>query len=96
MDMAAILFNGRWPFEQNFNPLLTEGCIWNLKKIGPGVSKKKSFKRAYGRTDGRRTSVDRNSSPLGFGSGEVKKSIENFRSCSFDHLGILNLSAEYL
>ena len=50
MGMAAILINGPWPFEQIFNSSLTEGSIWSLKKIGPGVSEEKSFK---GVDDGR-------------------------------------------
>ena len=38
MGMVAILINEPWPFEQIFNPPLTQGSTWNLKKIGPGVS----------------------------------------------------------
>ena len=44
MDMAAILFNGVEPFEQIGNTLLTEGPIWNLVKIAPAVSEKKTLK----------------------------------------------------
>ena len=43
--------------EQIFNPLLTEGSTWTLKKIGPGVSEEKSFKCV----DGRRTANIQNS-----------------------------------
>ena len=53
MGMAAILINGTWPFEQIFSPTLTEGSKWNLKKTDPAVSEEKSFKGAYGWTDGR-------------------------------------------
>ena len=53
--MAAILINEPWPLEQMSNPLLTEGSMWTLKKIGLGVSEEKSFKGVYGRRtdDGR-------------------------------------------
>ena len=44
MGMAAILIYGLWPFEQIFNPPLTEGSTWSLKKICPGITEK-SFKR---------------------------------------------------
>ena len=55
MGMAAILINRPWPFVQIFNPPLTEGFTWSLKKIVPGVSEEKSFKGVDGwRTDGRR------------------------------------------
>ena len=50
MAVAAILINEPWPFEQIFNPLLTEGYMWNLKKIGSWVSEKKSVKAVIGRT----------------------------------------------
>ena len=55
MGKVAILLNGPWPIEQIFSPSLTEGSLWNLKKIGPGVSEEKSFKGVYGRwtDDGR-------------------------------------------
>ena len=56
MDMAAILINGLWPFVQIFNPLLTEGSTWSLKKIGLEVSEEKSFKGVDNRrwtTDGK-------------------------------------------
>ena len=48
MGMAAILIDGSWPFEQIFNPPLTEGSTWNLKKFGTGVSEEKSFKGVDG------------------------------------------------
>ena len=55
MGMAAILINGPGPFEQFFNAHLTEGSMWNLKKIGLAVSEKKSFNGVDGRsTDGGR------------------------------------------
>ena len=38
MGMLAILINGPWPFVQIFNPPLTQGSTWSLKKIGPGVT----------------------------------------------------------
>ena len=38
MGMAVILINGLRPFEQIFNPPLTEGSTWYLKKTGPGIS----------------------------------------------------------
>ena len=54
MGMVAILINGPWPSEQIFNPSLTEGSTWSLKKIGPGVTEEKSFKGLNGRmTDGK-------------------------------------------
>ena len=59
MGMEAILINGPWPFEQIFNPLLTEGSTWSLKKIGPGVSEEKLFEGVDGR---RLTASDHNSS----------------------------------
>ena len=40
MSMAANLFNGVEPFEQILNIPSTEGPIWNLVKIGRGVSEK--------------------------------------------------------
>ena len=58
MGMAAILINGPWLFEQNFNPPFTEGSTWSLKKIGPGVSEEKSFKNMDGLMDGRRPTDD--------------------------------------
>ena len=36
MGIAAILFNGAEPFEQNVNILLAEGPMWNLVKIVRG------------------------------------------------------------
>ena len=54
MGLAAILINLPWPFVQIFNPPLTEGSTWSLKKIGPGVSEEKSIKGVDGLwTDGR-------------------------------------------
>ena len=44
MGMVAILINKPWPFEQIFNPPLTEGSTWSLKKIGPKISEEKPFK----------------------------------------------------
>ena len=38
MGIAAILLNDAKPFEQIDNPLLTEGPMWNLVKIGQAVS----------------------------------------------------------
>ena len=55
MGMAAILINRLWPFEKIFNPSLTEGSRWNLKKIGPGDSEEKSFKGVYRRMTDRWT-----------------------------------------
>ena len=40
MGMAAILFNGKEPFDQIVNILLTEGPMWNLVKIVQEVSEK--------------------------------------------------------
>ena len=51
MGMAAILINRPWPFEQIFNPPLTEGPTWHLKKIGLVVSEEKYFKGVDGRKD---------------------------------------------
>ena len=51
MNKAAILINGPWPFEQIFNPPLTEGSTWSLKKTGPEVSEEKSFEGVDGGTD---------------------------------------------
>ena len=44
MGMAGILFNGAEPFEQIVNIPLTEGPMWNLKKMDQVVSEKKMFK----------------------------------------------------
>ena len=43
MGMEAILFNDAKSFEQIDTTLLTEGSVWNLVKIGPIVSEKKTF-----------------------------------------------------
>ena len=52
MGMAATLTNEPWPFEQIFIPSLTEGSMWNVKKIGPGVSGGRSkVLKDNGRTD---------------------------------------------
>ena len=77
MGMAAILINESWPFEQIFNPPLTDCSTWSLKKIGLGDSEKKSFKGVYRRkedrlTDRRQMASDHNSSSWAFGSGELK------------------------
>ena len=69
MGMVAILLNGPWQIEQIFNPSLTEGSLWNLKKIGLGVSEEKSFKGVYGP---RQTASDHKSSSWAFSSGELK------------------------
>ena len=54
MDMAAIFLFEPWPFVQIFNPPLTESSTCCLKKTGPRVSGKRSFKGVNGRrTDGR-------------------------------------------
>ena len=37
MGMAAVLFDGPEPFEQNGNTLLTEGPMWNRDKIAQAV-----------------------------------------------------------
>ena len=71
MGIAAILINGPRPFEQMFNPPLTEGSTWILKKIGQGFQRR-SFKSVDGqtddgRTDGRRTASDHNSLSWAFG-----------------------------
>ena len=58
MGMAAILINGPWPFEQIYNPPLTEDSTRSLKKISPGVLEKTSFK---GMGD-RQTASDQNNS----------------------------------
>ena len=58
MGMAAILINGPSPFEQIFNPHLTVGSTWSLKKIGLGVSKKKSLKMWTDDDKGRRSTMD--------------------------------------
>ena len=50
MGMAAIFINRPWPYVKIFNPPLTEGSWWHLKKIGPGVSEEKLFKGVDGRT----------------------------------------------
>ena len=48
MDMAVILINGPWPFEQFFNPPFNKRL--HMKKIGPVVTEEKSFKGVNGRT----------------------------------------------
>ena len=48
--MATILINEPWPFEQIFNPPLTESSTWNLKKISQGVLEENLFKYVNGRT----------------------------------------------
>ena len=71
MVMATILINGLLPFEQIFTTPLTEGSMWNLEKIGPGISEEKSFKGVNGQTDNRQTeggmASDHNSSSWAFG-----------------------------
>ena len=71
--MAAISINGPWPFVQFFNPPLTEGSIWSVKKTCSGVSEEKSIKDVDGRTtddgqattdDGQRTTSDHTSSSV--------------------------------
>ena len=71
MGMAVILFNGPWPFDQIFNPPLTNRRFkMKFKKIGPGVSEDKLFKGVDGRrTEGRRTATDHYSSSWALGSG---------------------------
>ena len=44
MGRVAILFNDAKRFEQIDNTPLKEGQVWNLVKIGPAVSEKKTFK----------------------------------------------------
>ena len=44
MGMAAILSSGAKSFEQIINIPLTEGPMWNLKKMGRAVLEKKTFK----------------------------------------------------
>ena len=44
MGMAATLHNGPWSIVQISNSRLAQGSTWSLKKIGPAVSKKKTFK----------------------------------------------------
>ena len=44
MGMATIFFKGAELFEQIVNIPSTEGPMWNLKKMGPAVSEKKTFK----------------------------------------------------
>ena len=68
--------NGR-PFVQMFNPPLTEGSTWSLKKTGSGVSEE--VVQRCGRTtddgqwtDRRRMASYHNSSSRAFGSGELK------------------------
>ena len=48
-----------------------------MKKIGPGVSEKKSFKGVYEQTEGqwKTEASDHNSSSCAFGSGELKNKI---------------------
>ena len=55
MGMVAILINGPLPFVQIFNPPLTEGSTWSLKKIGTGASEEMFKGVDNGRTEGRRT-----------------------------------------
>ena len=76
--MTANLINGPWLFGQIFNSPLTEGSTWSLKKIGPGVSEKNTFKGVDGRTDhdGRRMASGHNSSSWVFGSCELKTETE--------------------
>ena len=63
VGMAAILINGLWPFVQIFNPPLTEGSTWSLKKIGPEVSEE-VIQGVDGGMDGRRTASDHSFSRL--------------------------------
>ena len=73
MSRVAILIN----IVQIFNPPLTEGSIWSLKKFGQGASEEKSFKgvnrQKDGRTDGQQMRSDHKSSSWAFGSGELKR-----------------------
>ena len=81
MGMAAMLVMWPRPFEQLSFPKLPEGSIWNLVAIGPVATEEKSFeivvRRMYGRTtDGRTTEPAYTiSSPVAFGSGELKTEI---------------------
>ena len=63
---------GTVTFVQIFNPPLTQGSAWSLKKFGPGISEK-MFKGVNGWTDRRRTGSDHNSSSWAFSSDELKK-----------------------
>ena len=85
--MAAILIYGQWPFVNIFNPPLTQGSTWSLKKFCPRVSKEKSFKGVNGQTDGRTdgwTECDSNSSSWTFGSGELKSAFKLLSLITWD------------
>ena len=43
MGMAAILVNGRQPFQQSFISLPKGGSKWNLSNTGPEAPVEKSF-----------------------------------------------------
>ena len=82
MGMAAMLVMWPRPFEQLFFPKNPGGCLWNLVAIGQVVLEEKLFeivdgRRTDGRTDDGRTTEPAYtmSSPVAFGSGELKRSI---------------------
>ena len=72
MGMAAILINGPWPLVQIFNPPLTEGATWSLKKIVPGVAEKSLICVDGWMTDGQWMASDHKSSSWAFDSDELK------------------------
>ena len=60
-----LVFNSFWENDfstvticTNFQPPLTQGSTWSLKKTGPGVTEEKSFKGVNGRTMDGRTDDD--------------------------------------
>ena len=72
-------YKAPWPFVHIFDHPSTEGSVWNLKKIGPGVSKK-SHSKVW--TDGWRMVSDHNSLSRVTDTGELKKKNENVVGCS--------------
>ena len=70
-DTMAILINGPWWCVQIFNPLLTGGSTWNLRKDDPMVSENHSKVEWMDRWMDKQTS-DHNSSSWAFGYRELK------------------------
>ena len=94
MGMAAIAMIGPFTFVQMFNPILTEGSTWSLKRIGPGFSEENLFKGVDGRR-GRRKASDHSS----WAEGELKSGLllnetaKLFSKCHFSYKCIYFLNA---